>query len=183
MDLVDMQSCADGEFKWIMVYQDHFTKFVQLRPLRSKTATEVANSLFEIFSIFGVPYILQSDNGREFRNSLISAVKMMWPDMNLVHGRARHPQSQGSVERSNADIKKMLSGWMRENRSTNWSNGLKFVQLKKNHSHHTANKCSPFKATFGVNTPLGLQSTNHSKRALGNFKDSKRIVRSCWSKL
>ena len=108
MDLVDMQSCADGEFKWIMVYQDHFTKFVQLRPLRSKTATELANSLFEIFSIFGVPYILQSDNGREFRNSLISAVKMMWPDMNLVHGRARHPQSQGSVERSNADIKKML---------------------------------------------------------------------------
>ena len=95
--------------------------------LRSKTATEVANSLFQIFFIFGVPYILQSDNGREFRNSLILAVKMMWPDMNLVHGRARHPQSQGSVERSNADIKKMLSGWMREKRSTNWSKGLKFV--------------------------------------------------------
>jgi len=32
MDLIDMQSLSDGEWKWIMVYQDHFTKFVSLRP-------------------------------------------------------------------------------------------------------------------------------------------------------
>ena len=38
---------------------------------------------------------------------------------------------QGSVERSNADIKKMLSGWMRENKSTNWWKELKSIQLKK----------------------------------------------------
>jgi len=28
LDLIDMQSLSDGEWKWIMVYQDHFTKFV-----------------------------------------------------------------------------------------------------------------------------------------------------------
>ena len=33
VDLVDMQSMPDGNFKWIMVYQDHFTKFCVLRPL------------------------------------------------------------------------------------------------------------------------------------------------------
>jgi hypothetical protein len=32
----------------------------------------------------------------------------MWPDCTLVHGKPRHPQSQGSVERGNADIKDML---------------------------------------------------------------------------
>ena len=62
MDLIDMQSLADGEMKWIIVYQDHFTKFVSLRPLKQKSAVEVATNLFDIFSIFGVPYILQSDN-------------------------------------------------------------------------------------------------------------------------
>jgi hypothetical protein len=28
----------------------------------------------------------------------------MWPDCSIVHGKPRHPQSQGSVERGNADI-------------------------------------------------------------------------------
>jgi len=32
VDLIDMQSQADGEFRFIMVYQDHLTKFVHLRP-------------------------------------------------------------------------------------------------------------------------------------------------------
>ena len=30
MDLIDMQTLPDGEFKWLMVYQDHFTKYIQL---------------------------------------------------------------------------------------------------------------------------------------------------------
>ena len=38
MDLIDFQSLPDGEFKWIMVYQDHLTKFVVLRPLKAKEA-------------------------------------------------------------------------------------------------------------------------------------------------
>ncbi len=64
-----------------MVYQDHFTKFVSLRPLKAKSAVEVATNLFEIFSIFGVSYMLQSDNGREFRNCMVESLQDMWPDM------------------------------------------------------------------------------------------------------
>ena len=48
--------------------QDHLTKFCHLRPLKSKEAKEVARNLFEIFCQFGAPVILQSDNGKEFRN-------------------------------------------------------------------------------------------------------------------
>lgn len=60
VDLIDMQTQPDGEFKFIMVYQDHLTKFVQIRALKTKTATEVAQKLFEIFMTFGAPHILQS---------------------------------------------------------------------------------------------------------------------------
>ena len=42
VDLIDMQSCKDGEFNFIMNYQDHLSKSVVLRPLKSKTAVEVA---------------------------------------------------------------------------------------------------------------------------------------------
>ena len=31
VDLIDMQSLPDGEFRWLLVYQDHFTKFVVLK--------------------------------------------------------------------------------------------------------------------------------------------------------
>lgn len=66
VDLVDFQSCPDGDFKFLMNYQDHGTKFLQLRPLTSKHARNVAEELFKIFQTFGAPQILHSDNGREF---------------------------------------------------------------------------------------------------------------------
>jgi len=60
VDLIDMQTQPDGDFKFIFVYQDHLTKFVQLRALKTKTAKEVAEKLYEIFMTFGAPHILQS---------------------------------------------------------------------------------------------------------------------------
>lgn len=41
VDLIDLQSQADNQYKFIMVYQDHLTKFVLLRPLTSQRAEEV----------------------------------------------------------------------------------------------------------------------------------------------
>jgi hypothetical protein len=54
--------------------------------------------------VFGAPHILQSDNGREFTAEIIKELKVLWPDLAIFHGKPRHPQSQGSVERSIADI-------------------------------------------------------------------------------
>lgn len=96
-----MQSAPDGEFKWIMHYQDHLTKFSYLRALPNKKASRVALELLKIFLMQGAPMILQSDNGSEFIASIIHDLKDLWPTCHIVHGRARHPQSQGSVERGN----------------------------------------------------------------------------------
>ena len=38
------------------------TRFVFLKPLRTKSAKEVAFALVNVFANFGVPRILQSDN-------------------------------------------------------------------------------------------------------------------------
>ena len=101
--------------KFILHYQYHLTKFAVLHPLTSKLAAEVGFQLLDIFLLFWAPHILQSDNEREFTANIIKELKDMWPDCTLVHGKPRHPQSQGSVERGNADIKDMLIIWMREN--------------------------------------------------------------------
>ena len=118
IDLIDMQSQADKDYKFIFVYQDHLTKFVQLHPLKTKTVEEVSYVLFDIFTIFGAPSILQSDNGREFFNKVVEELCSMWSGLKIVHGKPRHSQSQGSVERANQDIENMLSSWLIDNQTT-----------------------------------------------------------------
>ena len=99
VDLIDMQSEADGEYKWIVNLQDHFTKFVHLRPLKTKTGKEVAEVIVNIFlTTNGAPILLQCDNGAEFKNEFVYNLKEQWPGLVIAHGRPRYPHSQGSVE-------------------------------------------------------------------------------------
>ena len=100
IDLVDMQSTKDNEYCWILNAQNHFTKYVHLKALKSKRAAEVALRVFEIFIDFGAPLILQSDNGREFVAEIITELKLIWPDLKLV----QKPSTQCSVEQVESSL-------------------------------------------------------------------------------
>jgi len=76
----------------------------------------------------------------------------------IVHGKPRHSQSQGSVERANQDVENMLVSWLEDNKTKKWSNGLKFVQLMKNRAYHYGTKHSPYEAMFGTPSKIGLTS-------------------------
>jgi len=39
----------------------------------------------------------------------------MWDGVKIVHGKPRHSQTQGSIERANQDIQNLLRAWMYEN--------------------------------------------------------------------
>jgi hypothetical protein len=84
----------------------------------------------------------------------------MWPDLLIVHGKPRHPQSQGSVERLNCDVKDMLIAWLGDNNSTDWPLGLKFVQFSKNISYHSGIQQTPYKSLFGISPKVGLRPTD-----------------------
>lgn len=55
---------------------------------------------------------------------MILDLKSDWPDLTIINGRPRHPQSQGLVERSNAVVQKMLGKWQDTNNRRDWPNGL-----------------------------------------------------------
>ena len=74
-----------------MVYQDNLTKYCTLRPLTSKRAAEVAFQLMDIFLMFGAPQIPQINNGSEFTAMFISELKLLWPDLLIIHGKQKHP--------------------------------------------------------------------------------------------
>ncbi|XP_055932280.1 KRAB-A domain-containing protein 2-like [Argiope bruennichi] len=175
VDLIDMQSQADNEFKFIMVYKDHLTKFVLLRPLQSKRAEEVALHVLDIFLIFIAPCILQSDNGREFVNSIIEQLRTYWPELKIVHGKTRHSQCQGSVGRANQDVENMLASWMKDNKTTKWSYGLRFVQFMKNRALHSGIKQSPYKAMFGIEPRVGMTTSTLPSDIIKTIEDEDEL--------
>ena len=124
IDLIDFSTIFPEQnqpYKWLLVYQDHFTKFVRLRALINKTAEEVAEALIDFFSDMGAPLILQSDNGREFKNKhLFKVLNDNFPSTRIIHGKPRHPETQGAVERANQGIKRHFTAMMLEKGSNSW---------------------------------------------------------------
>jgi len=169
VDLVDFQSLPDGEYRFIMHYKEHLTKFSFCQPLTCKKAVEVAKELLSVFLTYGAPRVLQSDNGREFTAGLIKALASLWPDLVLVNGRPRYPQSQGSVERGNATLKDSLIAWMKDNNTSAWSTGLQFVQWGMNTSYNEAIKMTPYEAVFSQKARVGL-TTNIPKEFLQKIR-------------
>ena len=144
---------------------------------QTPNATEVASQLLDIFLLFGAPVILQSDNGTEFTANVISELKEFWPSLKMAHGKPRYPQSQGSVERANGDIKDMLVAWLADNNSQDWVAGIKFVQFHKNSSYHSGIKRSPYSALFGNEARVGLTSSTLPREILDNLESEDDLAR------
>lgn len=175
LDIIDFQSRPDEDFKFLLVYQDHLTKFVVLKPLISGHSIEVANNLLDIFLLFGAPSILHSDNGPEFCNQVLECVTHMWPELRMVNGEPRHSQSQGIIERATKDIENMLSTWMADNETDRWSEGVRFVQFMKNRAYHTAIKKSPYEAMFGCPAKVGLSSSIIPQNILHSIRNEEDL--------
>jgi transposase InsO family protein len=151
---VHLPKSPDG-FTALLVVIDVFTGFVLLRALKDTSAESVAAQLWDIFSTFGLPKILQSDNGSEFVNDTLRAlVKLTGIDHRLIS--PYNPRADGKVERSIGTcmsiIKKLLHG-----STQHWPLFVSFAQLSFNHKISFLTGSSPFSLMFG--------------RQLNEFKD------------
>jgi len=108
----------------------------------------VAKFVYKIFLMFGPPTILQCDNGMEF-SSLMSHLEELWPSLKIIHGRPRHPQSQG-IERGNAIMEKKIARWMETYRRTDWTNALGLIVYTMNCEVSRTTKLCPYELVFGV---------------------------------
>lgn len=174
--LMDFQAQADGKFKFVLVYQDCFTKFLLLRPLESKEADEVAYHLNDIFLTIGAPCILQSDHGREFVDKIIGELSRLWPELKIVPGKLG--QIQGSLDKAK-NIRTMLSAWLSDNATTRWSEGLRHVQFMKNRTFHSGIKQSPYKAMFSAEPRVGLSSTLLPLELIEEIQDEEDLDKLC----
>ena len=147
-------------YQFLMVYLDHFTKKINLTPLKRKSGEEVTEALLDIFCESSPLHILHSDNGREFSNQLLfSTLAERLPTIKLVHGKPQHPESQGVVQRANRDVKDALFSMMYDNGNDQcWVKYLRWVKFHKNITYHSTIKMSPFEAVYNKIASFGLSN-------------------------
>lgn len=147
IDLVTPLPLSKNGEDTLLVTTDLFTKFTILRCLKGKGMTGIAQSIWEIMAILGVPKIIQSDNGTDFVNQLIEElVTLNGIDHRTIS--AYNPRANGAVERVNGVIenmlKKELQGAMNE-----WADYVPYVQLAYNAKVSSVTASTPFSLMFG----------------------------------
>jgi hypothetical protein len=144
IDLMDLTTTPDGEWKWILHIVDHWSKFSCAYPLRSKEAEEVADRLASWIGMFGPPEILECDKGAEFENVVLILAKKY--GVKVINGRPRHPLSQGSANRT---FKRMLRVWQRDQGTAEWARALPEIGLNYNRQVHGTTGKTPYQMLFG----------------------------------
>lgn len=99
----------DGNYCFPLDILDDHSRFVLCIKPAKRTADMVLPTFREVFCEFGMPKTVLSDNGAQFagfRQGYTQFEKwLMNHDVLPIHGRARHPQTQGKIERFHRAMK------------------------------------------------------------------------------
>lgn len=151
IDLIDFSHSPagdDNEYKYIIHAIDHFSSFRYAEAITEKTAKNVFSFLRRLFSIISYPQILQSDNGSEFRNSLVENYLSEY-NVEYRHGKPYTPQTQGKIERANRTLKEMMNKFIKDsNHTLNWYDVLYECVRAINITVSSSTKKSPYELVY-----------------------------------
>jgi len=123
------------------------TRFPEAIPLRKITAPVIIKALVKFFSTFGLPKIVQSDQGTNFLSKLF---RQVLESLSISHrvSSAYHPQSQGALERFHQTLKSMLKKYCLET-ARDWDEGVSLVLFAVRETVQESLGFSPADLVFG----------------------------------
>ena len=96
---------------YLLVVQDYFTKWVEAIPMPDQTAVRITNELVKLFSMFGLPQIVHSDQGKNFESTVLKQTLEAF-GISKSRTTAYHPQGDGMVERFNRSLLQLLRSFV-----------------------------------------------------------------------
>jgi len=147
MDIVGpLPKTTEGN-SYILTIQDHLTKFSLAIPLKSITATQVADALLKYFiCIFGAPKIILTDQGTNFMSNLMKRFAKQFK-IKQYRTTAFYPQANGALERSHLVLIEYLKQYV--NKFTEWDELLEYATFSYNTSIHESTGYTPYELVFG----------------------------------
>lgn len=133
--------------RFLLVMVDICTRYCVLRPIPDKQASTIAQELINVFCEYGLPKVLQSDNGGEFVNELM---QIFAEEAGFEHRliSSYHPRANGVsekwVHKSTLAIKKRVEG-----ANADWDVFVPSTQLALNALESPRTKTPPFTLMFG----------------------------------
>ena len=142
IDLIGRLPVTKNKSKFILVAVDFLTRYTVAVPLMTRSAKEVAIALSKIFCEHGVPRIVLSDNGGEFRSKIMTELAK---NLQFKHATiaVHHPSSQGLVERKNQAIMCAIRQ-LAEEKPLEWDLCIPYAILAINSAYCQSINESPF---------------------------------------
>ena len=165
VDLIGPLPVTDKGNIYILSMIDLCTRYVITRAIPNKSSVTIAQTLLNIFGDYGVAInIFQSDNGKEWANSLMN---LLTKTLKIQHrfSTPYYSQSNGSVENANRTIMQTLRK-MCGNDHRNWDDRLALCQLAINMKIKNRTASTPFSLMFArqVNTKRSTEKLNLNGR-------------------
>jgi hypothetical protein len=134
-----------------------------------------------LYRFLGVPYQWISDNAGPFISEFLDTLNQLTGTKHR-HGSSRHPQTQGSIEITNAELDQKMRFYV-DKYQTKWREHLPALDLAHNSAHHSAIGMSPLEVVLGTSprNPLSLPlpeldlSTGQQKKALEIVEQTRRV--------
>ncbi|KAK2919988.1 hypothetical protein Q8A73_002192 [Channa argus] len=148
MDILGPFPTTKAGNRYILVAMDYFTKWPEAYAVPDQTATTAAQRLVEdMFSRFGVPEELHSDQGRNFKSWLFAEVCQRL-GVRKTRTTPLHPQSDGLVERFNRTLATQLA-ILTSRHQKDWDQHLPLVLWAYRTAVQESSQCTPATLMFG----------------------------------